>query len=257
MLSLSQSNMQIVITQKMSKLLFILALFCCLTVTGQSEKVNLSIPEFLVGMSNDYNGKVYYLDHPKESLLITNFFCGQYISANIFIDSIYSFAEGQNQTIEIVNDKSIDIYSEGLIELFKSYYRIDKKPEEYFLENYNTPEEKEFGIYRAKLKRRKFNSRHKKLSYLLGVFVKYGELTDDELIKVSLANSHNHYETSLRFCRQLGFKIVDKQNCKEGWIPCTRSYTIRITPKYRTQINNIFKSKQAEVNRDNNIKCKN
>lgn len=204
----------------------------------QCQDASWASHEFLIGMFNDYNGVEFLLDHPIQKDQLTYFWCSDYKKSQLFIEKLERLAERSKTKINIISDANTKVLSSGLIYSFHKFFKIQKKPKSWQVE-YDNEEEIEFGIYKANLKHSKFNTKHKKLMFLSGAIIRYGEFLSDKIVVMKFINSPNHYDASIKFLRKLKFQIIETRDCDKNIVPCTRSIKFKTNQKYSNEFNNL------------------
>ena len=196
-------------------------------------------------MFNDYNGKQFVPDHPKQSEFITSFYCSQKNLSKLFIDSLRSLNRKTNYKITVKNNDNIEIYSKGFNELFKKYYKMHlEKDYSYVDEN---DDEIEYKIYIGYLKKSMFKTKNQKLSFIAGVFLRYGTFLDKNKVRLTFANSPTQFKTSRDFLRKLGFKNLDIFTCKEIRTPCGQTITFELNKEYKSLFLKLQTIKTADL----------
>ena len=212
----------------MRKTIVIILILVTNFIIGQVDIVQFELPELLVGMFHDYNGKQFIPDNPEKSKLVTRFYCSQKRLSELFVDSLKILNEELNFEIEVQNNGFIEIYSTEFCTFFNRYYkyRLDK---DYGYEDEN---EIEYDIYRGRLNIYLFKSKKQKLSFLVGTFLRHGTFLNENEIRLDFANSPNHFRIVKKFLRKLNLKIKKTSMCDEITIPCAQRITFELNDEY-------------------------
>jgi hypothetical protein len=197
-------------------------------IWGQENSVKIELPELLVGMFNDYNGRQFIPDSPEKSKLVTRFYCSQKKLSELFVDSLKTLNKELNFEIEVKNKGFIEIYSTEFSAFFNRYYKytLDKDF------GYEDENEIEYDIYRGRLNKNLFKSKNQKLSFLVGTFLRHGTFLNGNEIRLDFANSPNHFRIAKKFLRRLNLKITETSVCNEITIPCAQRITFELNNKY-------------------------
>ena len=171
--------------------------------TKQNEDLS-----FLIGLMNDYGGKPFLPNHPKENNYITNFYSGQSESLEQFKLGIlkvnlkmedFEFIEGDG-------DSPITrVYSSKYSKLFNSYYKFKKSDDFYYDDE---ALDKEFLVKTGMLKKNKFKQKHQKKQFLKGCFIRNGVIINDQLYEFRFSNSSSKYKLTKLLCKDLHLEIV-------------------------------------------------
>ena len=197
----------------------------------QCQESNWASLEFLLGMFNDYNGIDFLQDHSVQKDQLTFFWCSHKKKSELFVEQLEKLELNSENKVHVISDGNIKVLSPYLINSFKKYFKIERKPKSWQVE-YESDNEIEYGIYKAKLKCSKFNSKHKKFMFLSGAIIRYGELLNHEIVIMRFANSPNHYDASLKFLKRLNFQIIEIKECDKNMVPCIKTIKFRINDKY-------------------------
>ena len=167
-------------------------------VSGQESKLNIDSEYFLLGTLTDYLGR---LDHPKFQERVDYYY--KYEKA--VSDEIYAIFNSQFELkYEITKDSNrYEIYSGQLSSLIDNYYNF--KPSGSMTMQHDT-------IYRGILRSDIFDTELKKLSFLAGVFARFGEVSDTTY-SIKIANSMSKVkicETLLKEldCSEVNYEIL-------------------------------------------------
>ena len=202
-------------------LFFIIILGFNPSMIGIEKKYDLSL---LIGLMNDYGGKQFLPNHPKEKNFITDFYFNQNKSLEQFKLAI--IASGlEIQYFEFIKESSesplIKVYSSKYVDLFNSFYRFRKRGE-----FYDDNLDKDFVVKIGKLKKNAFKNELQKLNFLRGCFIRNGREISENLYELKFSNSVSKYRLVKKFCQDLGIKIIDSR-IKEG-TPKSKSVFLRL-----------------------------
>ena len=210
------------------KTVIILIILTTNLIFGQVSNVKIELPELLVGMFNDYNGRQFVPDNPEKSKLVTTFYCSQRELSKLFLDSLNTLNKTLNFDVKVKNTGFIEIYSSEFSTFFNRYYKYTlDKDFGYVDENDN-----EYDIYFGKLNKEKFKSKNQKLSFLIGTFLRYGTFLDETKIRLDFANSPNHFRIAKKFLKKLNFKITEISVCDEIMTPCVQRITFELNNEH-------------------------
>lgn len=195
---------------------------------------------FILGMFNDYNGRLIALTHNKESSQLTSFYCSQNKLKQVFLDTLKKYYNTDDVKVE-----NGVVYSKSLAKHFNNYYKIKKV--EYSGFAYDGID---YDAYSLTLKSKIFTTNDKKISFILGAFYRYGKIENNEVL-IKIANSISHFRTIQNFLKKVGFKYHTKEICHDC-IPVVR--TVVFTPSkeylpYFLEIN-IPKSTYEDCNKN-------
>jgi len=190
--------------------------------------VKFELPELLVGMFNDYNGRQFIPDSPEKSKLVTRFYCSQKKLSELFVDSLKILNKELNFEIEVKNNGLIEIYSTEFSTFFNRYYKYSLD-EDFGYEDEN---EIEYDVYRGRLNKNLFKGKKQKLSFLVGTFLRHGTFLNENEICLDFANSPNHFRIAKKFLRKLNLKITETSVCDEITIPCAQKITFELNNEY-------------------------
>lgn len=212
----------------MRKTIVIIIILVANFTFGQVNTVKFELPELLVGMFNDYNGRQFIPASPEKSKLVTRFYCSQKKLSELFVDSLKILNEELNFEIDVKNNGFIEIYSTEFSAFFNRYYKysLDKDF------GYEDENEIEYDIYRGRLNKKLFKSKKQKLSFLVGTFLRHGTFLNENEIRLDFANSPNHFRIAKKFLRKLDLKITETSVCDEITIPCAQRITFELNNEY-------------------------
>jgi hypothetical protein len=188
----------------MKTLILILLFFIFSQFSVAQKKFKIDNDCFLLGMFNDYNGREIALDHPFASTQVTSFYCSEKKLEKMFLDSIQ-----KNYHVNDVIVKEDKIYSYLLSKHFNKYYKIKKDKDAGF-----TYDDIDYSGYIMTLNRNNFLSDEKKISFILGAFLRYGKIKDKGF-EIIMANSSSHFDILVWSIKKLGFKFNYKIPCPE------------------------------------------
>gem|GEM_PF-5270629 len=213
----------------MKKTLIILLILNFNVIFAQNNDSLIELPEFLIGMFNDYGGKQFIPKSPKKSELVTTFYCSQKELSKLFVDSLNSLNKKWNFNIRVENTDFIEIYSAGFSEFFKHYYKTNLNSDM----AYTDENDIDYEIYDGRLNTRLFKRQNQKFSFIIGTILRYGTFVEENKVRLDFANSPNHFKVIQVFLRKLEFKILDVSKCEEPTTPCGQSVTFELNKKYK------------------------
>ena len=211
-------------------IIFLSTLFC-----QENALVNRDQTAFLLGMFNDYMGKYYVPDHKKKSTLVTSFFSSEEKVAEIFIDSLKSFHKNDALNIFVERKDGIEIYSDKLSTFFNSYYIFEKVEDIIYSEE--NADEVEYDIYIGRIDIKKFKTKKAKLNFLLGAFIRYGEVLNNGDYKYIFANSIGHYEAVKYFLFDTNSEII-ASDIESDNTPVSKTIVFKPSEKLKLMIGN-------------------
>lgn len=191
-------------------------------------KCDLQDLSFLIGLMNDYGGKIYIPQHHQKKYFITDFYFNQKKSYDTFISALKTSNfditkfESLKDTLEN-SANSISIFSKRYYKYFNNYYSFKRK--DY---NYIDEDDEEYVLYVGFLKANKFKTTKEKLLFLKGAFVRNGRIDSRGNYVYSFGNSLSKYKVVYKFLRKTGSKIISYSNNKNTtpstqkivFIPC-------------------------------------
>ncbi len=210
----------------MKPLVIISLFFVFPQLSISQKKFKIDNDSFIVGMFNDYCGREIALGHPIASTQITGFYCSEKKLEKMFLDSIQ-----KNYDANDIISKNNTIYSKSLSKHFNKYYKIKKDNDGGF-----TYDDIYYPGYIMTLKRNSFSSNEKKVSFILGAFLRYGEIKNNSF-KITMANSLSHFDILIWSIKQLGFKYKDETPCPDC-IPVGRVVYFEPTSNYLSLFQN-------------------
>jgi len=160
---------------------------------AQKEKLVFRYDEFLIGMFNDYNGRIKIIGDEKQSSLLTSFYCSQENLSKLFLDTLQVSTKDLTKDIKIENGI---IYSKNASEHLNVFY----------IEKADVDNDSIRFLY---LDKNKFETKSQKIAFLAGTFLRYGKLENNK-VTLSFANSLSHYDAAVNFIKSLKFKIVNQ-----------------------------------------------
>ncbi|MDT8414157.1 MAG: hypothetical protein RQ735_02160 [Flavobacteriaceae bacterium] len=170
---------------------------------------------FLMGLMNDYLGRVYSPNDPAKKYFITDFYSSEQKALEAFVSAIKT-SQMKISDFEISKDGEVDIpayttiSSEKFINLFNQFYRFKKADYKY-----EDKKGKEFSFYWGIIKYSKFkNNTHKKL-FLKGAFIRSGSITLDGNYQYVYSNPISKHNLTTRFLNSLGCKILEYKEITE------------------------------------------
>jgi hypothetical protein len=213
----------------LKKTIIILLILNANFIIGQNNDSRIELPEFLVGMFNDYNGKQFIPGNLKKSELVTTFYCSQKELYKLFVDSLKTLNKEWNFNIEVENTGFIEVYSAGFSEFFKRYYKTSLNADFSYTDENNM----DYEIYVGQLNKKLFKSQNQKFSFIIGAFLRYGTFLGENKVRLDFANSPNHFKIVQVFLRKLNFKILKVSKCEKPMTPCGQTITFELNKKYK------------------------
>ncbi|WNM18026.1 hypothetical protein [Flavobacterium capsici] len=217
---------------------FIFTLLLLYQFSFSQKDFKLDIDCFLLGMFDDYNGREIPLKHPFESTRINSFYCTEKKLKIIFVDSIKN-----NYSLSDLEVKYNTVYSKSLSKRLNKYYNINKDKDGGFI-----IDDIDYSSYIMKLKRSSFLSNKKKVSFILGAFLRYGKIKNDRF-EIDMANSLSHFDILVWSMKELGFKYKDEIPCPKC-IPVGQIVNFEPTEDYIKLFKNIkpFELDESDCN---------
>lgn len=233
---------------------YLLAVFLLLStvqVKAQLDNKKYDKKSFLVGTLDEYNGykRVFVAGIDDSNYNKVDIYTQDQLKFGMFIDSLF---RRDHSDIYITgskgNDKdarAIRLKSGTLSAAIEDYYNW--KPSRFKTEDINTTDmdsvylralNKEKRLYSGVLKKEKFETDKKKISFILGVYLRYGTSyteMEGEGYRVVLFNAPAKAGVFSELLMDCGFKNV-KYTFKRGNIPTPHIITFDVTPELKPVI---------------------
>ena len=203
----------------------------------KSEK-DLDTSFYLLGMLNDYGGRNISFDNPEKSNYVNHFYCSEKKLSKIFIDSLKYSNKIEKHKFKIDTSGFITIKSDKYSKDFNKFFKVVKVCKN--CESKQDNEDIEYDVSLLKLKTRLINNEIKRISYIAGVFMRYGKL-DNNNAKLSFGNSFKTFKNSIKFLKKLNFDI--KRIEVIDAIPTIQQIDFTIPDKYLIIFSNLNKVK--------------
>lgn len=200
----------------------LLLLLTCTNSIGQ-EKFRYDRDSFILGLFDDYNGRSTIPTHVKEATRLTSFYCSQQKLSELFLDSLKAYKKEWSTSIK--NENGV-IYAAKWAAYFNTFY--DKKLAKDGV--YSDSTDLDYPVYAMRLNKSHFKTAQQKISFLAGTFLRYGKLEQGN-ITLAFANSASHYNMTVLFIKQLGFKILSTSIISET-IPARQTIAFVPSEKY-------------------------
>ena len=213
---------------------FIAFLFSFNFIFGQKNEVKISLPEFLVGLSNDFNGKEISPEHPTVRNNVTFYFQSQKKAYLTFIDSLTVFNRKYNYDFETSERGFLQINSEKFSSLFNSFYTFELVDDMSISDLKN--DQIEYEVYWGTLKQELFDTPEKKISFLVGAFILNGKKNKNQF-EMTFGNSTSFYKASRTFMNNLGFTIIKEVETLPDNIPHINTIYFEVPNQYKDLFN--------------------
>jgi hypothetical protein len=202
--------------------IFIFSFVSC--VYAQSKKINLDPTTFTIGTIDEYMGR--YKDPIDAKITCYN------LNENLLLFHTYNLfkQEFPDLVIDSTTNEARCLTSKKLTEKINQFYSWKYDPD--------VTNENRDSLFIGKLNLKKFNDDSQKISYLIGVYQRYGKRMKNSY-SITLINSRDKYEFTLSILKNMGCTIT-KSKIYEG-VPGTEIIEFKPTENlelYLNQLNN-------------------
>lgn len=180
---------------------------------AQQPNIRIDNNYFLIGSLSDYMGRIHYKEIDKE---VDVYFKYEKALA-LAVDSIFKSQYQDLRLNENLDTNAFELISESIANMIDQYYIY--KPSGSFTMDHDT-------IYYGSLRKDIFKSDLQKLSFLTGVYVRFGE-TNDSTFCIRIHNSMSKAKICADLLKEIGCLNVEYE-VLTGHIPV--SHIVYFTP---------------------------
>lgn len=196
----------------LSSLALIISLFIINYGYSQRQNTSAETLSLLIGLCNDYGGKVYVPDHQTRKYFITDFYSDEERILENFKEIIKSSNLDEDSFIYNTQDDNPNgkmttfIFSEKYYKAFNSYYKFKQAD---FMYAEVDDDEIEYKVLVGEIKKSKFKTKIEKIMFLKGAFIRHGSINDNNKYVYTLANSLSKKNIIQQLLRETGSKILE------------------------------------------------
>lgn len=176
---------------------------------GYCQKYKKTDISFLIGLMNDYGGKVNLPNHSREKYLITDFYSGQSKAKDSFVSKIEKSGLGLDN-FEIIKGKGENpitfIYSEKYGSVFNNYYKFKKADFKVYVDE---SDDVDYDLLIGEIDVFKFKEKQHMMQFLKGAFIRNGKIDEERRFMYRFGNSVSKDKTVLDFLKKIGIEILD------------------------------------------------